>query len=121
MKDQEFFAEAQEPDFPDKMAFQITREPQPGETPDTTFSQEALEEMLSNIERFVVARIIGRQKTGMGPKEINVVVDIDWASDPQVPADMVLNPWWSIEGENGKGMTIPDGERRGRAIGKRKR
>ena len=119
MRGDDFYEQAQAPDFSDKMTFQIKRTPEPYDGPEVTFSAEAVEEMFFNIQRFIFARIMGRQKTGEGPKEINVVVDIDWSSDPNVPADLVLNPWWDLD-DQGAPMTVPDGDRRARAIGKKK-
>ena len=77
-----FYQEAQQPDFPDEMLFQIGKE-----NPDNegTFSREGIADIVDMIEAFIMARLLGQwKKTGKPPKVLKMHLKMEWEHDPHI-------------------------------------
>lgn len=94
----EFIDAAMQPEFPDRMAYQIDREYDP-EHPDGTFSQEAVDALAEQFRVFVMARLVAQMdKTGRPPLHVRAMVDLDWTPDDPKDGDA---PYYHIDNDNG--------------------
>jgi hypothetical protein len=102
-----FYAKAQEPNFPDEMAFQIkVANPEDGKT----FSREGVEDTVDLMQGFIIARLLATwRKTGVPPQTMNMTLKIDWEYDPDIAAGFL--PYFDAD-VKGVGLTQVDGEHR---------
>lgn len=105
----DFYESMMLPDAPNEMAFQLDRD-KPGDTPQTTFSMEGINELAEQFRSFLMARTYGEmQRTGFGPRHLRATVKLDWhPGDPL--HDPEVGPFYSID--NDGGLTPVDGTRR---------
>lgn len=100
---EEFFTQAMQPEFSDRMVFQISKENPDG----GTFSPEALEGIVRQMYRYILARTLAQWRaTGEPPQELSVGLGLQWkrVTEP-------WEPWYDLRDE-GKGMPIIDGSHR---------
>ena len=94
----EFLEAAMQPEFPDRMAYQIDRAYDPGQ-PDATFSQEAVDALAEQFRTFLMARVVAyRTSRGRSPLLVRAMVDLDWAPDDPKDGDA---PFYHIERDPG--------------------
>jgi hypothetical protein len=96
----EFFEAAMQADFPDEMAFQLDRA-DPSD-PQTTFSQEGVNELAEQFRMFLMARIVGRgERTGTMPKHLRAMVTLDWNPRFDPVDDPSVGPFYHIGDDQG--------------------
>ena len=94
MDREEFYQEAMKPEFPNKMAFQLERV----DTNEVvTFSLEGFEGITRQIHDYLMARTYAEYKrTGKGPKQLRVLVDLDFHTIPEDDLEIFPVPWYHL-------------------------
>jgi len=106
----DFYEAAMQPDFPDEMAFQIDRD-MADDDPESTFSQEAVNEIAEQFRMFLMARLVGKiEGTGVGPRHLRATVNLDWKPSRHPKGDPTVGPFFHIKGD--EGMTPIDSTKR---------
>jgi hypothetical protein len=102
----EFFQQAQHPDFLDEMLFQVKAVNPENEG---TFSREGVNDTVDLIDAFITARIFGQwRKTGKPPKAMKMHLKIEWEYDPDIREGLL--PYF--DADIAPGLTQLDSERR---------
>jgi hypothetical protein len=109
VKSDDFFEEAQTPDFQDEMIFQLDRARRDGQF----FSREALDATLANVEKFLLARMIGyERREGSPPQKLAMRIGLTWETLPEDLLEASGKPWWSIGDQGSQMDPLIDSERR---------
>jgi hypothetical protein len=102
----DFYQEAMKPEFPNKMSFQLERtDPDDG----VTFSKEGFEGISNQIHDYIMARTYAEYKrTGKGPKNLRIMVDVDFRTIPEDDLEIFGIPWYHLYDQPEK-FSIADG------------
>lgn len=87
--------EMTKPDAPDEMAF-VLRGKDP--SPERGFSREGVDGIVTEIERFILARALGYyEREGKMPKNLRALVKLDWIGPEDEFLDEGPRPWFSFD------------------------
>lgn len=90
-----FFEAASLSAFPNEMQFEIARKRR---SKDETFSKDALNSTMDNIENFVLARLKAEwDRRGIAPQEMSVEVKVSFGKNKtKAKLEAGNTPWWQL-------------------------
>lgn len=105
---EQFFEAASNPAFPDRMAFEVARARRDSSQ---TFSKDALNSTMDNIEGFVLARLKAEwDRWGIAPQEMNIEINVKFGRNKgKAKLEAGDTPWWQLsDPESGLGIISVD-------------
>jgi hypothetical protein len=94
-----FYKAAIRPGVPNAMQFVIDVPPEL-RSPNTSFSQEGLDQLGDQIKTFILARILGTwRETGKPPVDLSVALSLHFEEVPREELQKGSYPWWQLVDE----------------------